>query len=298
MKSKGLLLTVVISFFLGILFQESFPVDRFFSEARAAGDLLPAENRIPEQAVGNLSLFVLAGQSNMAGYGEIHPGDDEIDPRVFVFGNDYHWRLAREPIDDPAGQVDLVSMDTAPGFSCATTFAKTLLKYNSKAWIGLIPCAKEGSSIEEWQRNMSDHTLYGSCLKRARAASPMGKIKGLLFFQGETDALDPLYESQKVKNPGKWREKFSTFVYDIRKDLGIKDLPIVFAQIGINRNEKAFKNWRIVQEEQSKVHLPNCKMIKTHDLSLREEGHFDNKSYRVIGERFAQALMEIGLEGR
>ena len=130
-------------------------------------------------------------------------------------------------------------------------------------------------------------------MKRVLAAWPMGEIRGLLFFQGETDALDPRYESQKIKNPGKWGEKFSKFVCDIRNDLGIKNLPIVFAQIGINHDREVFKNWRIVQKEQSKVTLPDCKMIATDDLSLKDEVHFDNKSYRIIGERFALAMVEI-----
>ena len=57
--------------------------------------------------------------------------------------------------------------------------------------IGLIPCAKGGSLIHDWRRNLDDNTLYGSCLKRARAASLMGNVAGLLYFQGEIDAVDP-----------------------------------------------------------------------------------------------------------
>jgi hypothetical protein len=229
----------------------------------------------------------------MSGYGEIDPKEVGIDLRAFVFGNDYRWRLAHEPIDDPTGQVDPVSIDMDAGFSCGTTFAKTLLRNQPNWFIGLIPCAKNDSSIEEWQRNLSENSLYGSCLKRSLAASPMGRIKGLLFFQGETDALDPDLEPQKIKSPFQWEEKFQKFVKDIRQDLNIHGLPIVFAQIGMNQNFKEFKNWKIVQEQQSRVRLPNCKMIKTDDLSLIDGVHFDNKSYRMIGERFGLAMAEI-----
>jgi hypothetical protein len=305
-KSKFLFLVIAVSIFLGIflgvLLQRNFPVKRISpkvgvpihqNEKVEKKTIQPPNTGIPEQAIGALSLFILAGQSNMSGYGEIDPKEVGIDPRVFVFGNDYRWKLAREPIDDPTGQVDPVSIDMGAGFSCGTTFAKTLLRNQPNWFIGLIPCAKHGSSIEEWQRNLSENSLYGSFLKRSLAASPMGRIKGLLFFQGETDALDPDLEPQKIKSPFQWEEKFQKFVKDIRQNLNIHDLPIVFAQIGVNQNSKEFKNWKIVQEQQSRVRLPNCKMIKTDDLSLRDGVHFDNKSYRMIGERFGQAMAEI-----
>ena len=306
MRSKFLFLVIAVSLFigifLGVLLQRNSAVERISPKLRGTlhenkkveeKTTHPPNIGIPEQVIGKLSLFILAGQSNMVGYGEIHPEDVEIDPKVLVFGNDYRWRYAREPIDDPTGQVDLVSIDIGAGFSCGTTFAKTLLTYHPSTYIGLIPCAKGGSSIEEWQRNLSESSLYGSCLKRSLAASPMGRIKGLLFFQGETDALDPDLEPQKIKSPFQWEEKFQKFVKDIRNDLKIYDLPIVFAQIGVNKNSKEFKNWKIVQEQQSRVRLPNCKMIKTDDLFLKDEIHFDNKSYRMIGERFGLAMKEI-----
>ncbi len=258
---------------------------------------LRMETEIPKEALGKLNLFVLAGQSNMSGYADIDPNHNELEPKAFVFGNNYRWRVAQEPIDDPTGQVDPVSLDIGAGYSCGTSFARTFIKHHPNEFVGLIPCAKNGSSIEEWQRSLSDNSLYGSCLKRALAASPMGKIRGLLFFQGETDAMAPDLDVQRVKFPFRWGEKFSRFVNDFRNDLKIRDLPVVFAQIGINKEPKAFKNWKIVQEEQRKVRLARCRMIKTDDLSLKDEVHFDNKSYQVIGERFAFAISEI-LSGR
>jgi len=305
-RSKFLFFVIAVSLFIGIilgaLLGRNFPAERVSPEVRKALDenekvqekvTLTPNIGIPEEVIGKLSLFILAGQSNMVGYGEIHPEDVKIYPRVLVFGNDYRWRVAREPIDDPTGQVDSVSTDIGAGFSCGTAFAKTLLNYDRGASIGLIPCAKSGSSIEAWQRNLSENRLYGSCLKRSLAASSMGGLRGLLFFQGETDALDPGLEPQEIKSPFRWGEKFQKYVRDIRNDLRIYDLPIVFAQIGVNKNSKAFKNWKIVQEQQSRVRLPNCKMIKTDDLSLEDEIHFDRKSYRMIGERFGLAMMEI-----
>jgi hypothetical protein len=44
---------------------------------------------IPEEFQGKLSLFILAGQSNMSRRGNV-PSNQIADSRIFVFGNDYH----------------------------------------------------------------------------------------------------------------------------------------------------------------------------------------------------------------
>ena len=138
------------------------------------------DNTIPNKYIGKLSLFILAGQSNMSGRGEMPSEPLPVNPRVFVFGNDYRWHYGIEPIDASQGQVDTVSRDGKARYSLATSFAETLLEKDSTLIIGFIPCARGATSIEKWQRNLSDNSLYGSCLKRARAASTMGPIKGLL----------------------------------------------------------------------------------------------------------------------
>lgn len=308
LKPRYKLLTAGVCLLIGVLpgflFEKALPATPFSLKSEEAlrqmerigkkgSNPRPSEVEIPQEAMGNLDLFILAGQSNMTGQGEIDPGDVEIEPRAFVFGNNYRWRMAREPIDDPSGPVDPVSENIGAGYSCGTSFAKTYIKNHPRRFIGLIPCAKNGSSIQEWQRNLSENSLYGSCLKRALAASPMGKIKGLLFFQGETDALAPALDIEKAKFPFRWREKFSGFVRSFRKDLRIRDLPVVFAQIGTNKDRKSFKNWKAVQQEQSRVRLPGCRMIKTDDLPLKDEVHLDNEGYRILGERFGLAMTEL-----
>lgn len=248
---------------------------------------------IPEEMQGKLSLFILAGQSNMSGWGELPP-DQPLDARVYMFGNDYRWRIAAEPLDSAAGQVDKVSEDGGAGFSPGLPFALSLLEQEPDLFIGLIPCAKGNTTIEEWQRHLSDSTLYGSCLKRARAATPMGEISGLLFFQGEADALDPAQAQGRPLFAFEYASKFSAFVNDFRTDLGLpKELPVVFAQIGSHAAPEAFVNWQVVQEQQATVKLPCTAMITTADLALRDGVHFTTESYRTIGRRFAKAFLEL-----
>jgi hypothetical protein len=215
------------------------------------------------------------------------------NPRIYVFGNDYQWRLAVEPVDDPTNQVDKVSKDTNAGFSPALSFATAILEKRPEMLIGLIPCAMDSTSIDDWGRNLSDNTLYGSCLKRVHAASTMGNVAGILFFQGESDALDPKKNPELTLSPNQWADKFTVFISDWRSDLGLPELPVVFAQIGTNTRPNRYPNWKIVQEQQSSVRLPFCKMITTNDLTLGDTVHFTTESYEIIGERFAEAYLEF-----
>jgi len=251
------------------------------------------EDDIPEEFQGKLSLFILAGQSNIAGRGEVPKSGQNANSRAFVFGNDYHWRIAVEPIDDPSNQVDKVSEDPDAGFSPALAFATSLLEQRSDMVIGLIPCARGGSSIYEWRRSLSENTLYGSCLKRVRAASTMGNVAGILFFQGEADAIAPELYQETVLLPNEWGDRFVVLVNNWRDDLGLPELPVVFAQIGANTAPDIFVNWAIVKEQQGSVQMPFCVMITTDDLALKDAVHFTSESYQTIGKHFAEAYVNL-----
>lgn len=291
--------TFAIGLAAGIVLEKSYGVKniiRVISGSYVSGSQAQTVGtetfNLPKEHQGKLQLFILAGQSNMSGMGEI-PRSPETNPQIYVFGNDYHWKLAKEPVDDPSNQVDPVSIDKPAGFGPSVAFATTLLKQNPGMVIGLIPCAKGGSLIDEWRRNLNDTTLYGSCLKRVQAASVMGKVAGLLYFQGEIDAIDPKEHPQRTFLPHKWADEFAVLVRDWRRDLNQPDLPVVFAQIGTNTAPERFINWALVKEQQQKVKLPFTSMIKTDDMALGDFVHFTTESYQTIGQRFAEAYLKL-----
>ena len=247
---------------------------------------------IPQAHRGQMSLFILAGQSNMVGWSPI-PEGERTDPRIYVFGKDYRWRIADHPIEDAFNQVDVVSENRLAGFGPGMDFAFGSLERHPDIVIGLIPCAKNASGIIQWQRDLSDQSLYGSCLKRARAASPMGEVAGILFFQGETEAQDPVLYPEPEPQPFDWARLFTAFITDFRSDLHEPDLPVIFAQIGADPVSKDFPNWKVVQDQQSSIALPRAAMITTDDLPLLDGIHFTADSYRKIGRRFAEAYWDL-----
>jgi hypothetical protein len=244
---------------------------------------------LPTELVGNMSLFVMAGQSNMSGKGTL-PEVQHVNYHIYVFGNDYRWRLALEPIDSSIGQVDDVSNDLYARYSPALSFATNLHAMEPERIIGLIPCAKGETSIMEWQQNYSDQSLYGSCLKRIHAAGLAGQVDGIIFFQGEADTVDPNVAPHLPLAVTNYAEMFEKFVMDMRADLGNPRLPVVFAQIGSNKNNEKYVNWKIIQRQQESVILACSAMITSDDLELRDEIHYTTASYQIIGERFADAF--------
>ena len=262
------------------------------TRAPVAGPNAARRLDIPKEHQGQMRLFILAGQSNMVGWSPI-PEGEPTDPRLYLFGKDYRWRIANHPIEDASNQVDLVSENRLAAFGPAMEFGFATLKRHSDIVIGLIPCAKNSSGIVQWQKDLSDQTLYGSCLKRVRAASPMGEVAGILFFQGETDALDSDQYPDPPPHPSEWSVLFTALISDLRSDLNQPDLPVVFAQIGTTWSPEAFPNWEIVREQQASIQLPMTTMITTDDLPLLDGLHFTSDSYRIIGRRFAEAYWTL-----
>ncbi|MEO1636331.1 MAG: sialate O-acetylesterase [Cyanobacteria bacterium J06631_9] len=287
-------------------------LQKYFDVSKQAGNLLRAvglykyaygptevlkaranQPTIPIRLQGRLKLYVLIGQSNMVGKAAV-PENISTSANIFTFGNDYRWQVAKPPIDSSENQVDLVSADDDAGFGPAFPFAQTLIAQNNNQIIGLIPCARDGSSITNWEKSPSDDSLYGSCLKRVRAASTMGTVSGILFFQGEADAIDPDQFPSLQPDAGAWAEKFATFAFNFRTDIGNPALPLVYAQLGQPENLEGLPNWDAVQQQQESLQIPNAGMIVTEDLPM-DGIHFTADSYRVIGQRFADAIAQIGL---
>jgi Carbohydrate esterase, sialic acid-specific acetylesterase len=287
----GMLIGVVVQKFFGlgnILRAVGIP----YPTAVAAVPPVVLPVGVPIQHHGQMLLFILAGQSNMVGWAPI-PEGEPTDPRIYVFGKDYRWRIADHPIEDASNQVDMVSENLIAHFGPAMDFAFAGLERHPDIVIGLIPCAKNSSGIIQWQRDLSDQSLYGSCLKRALAASSMGKISGLLFFQGETDAANPILYPEPPPRAADWAGLFAMFITDFRADLQEPELPVVYAQIGSTGASNDFPNWEVVKEQQAAVQLPRLAMIVTDDLPLMDELHFTVDSYRILGKRFADAYWEI-----
>ena len=227
---------------------------------------------IQEDHRGHLDIFILAGQSNMEGDGELNPYFHfENQDRIYVFDERFKWNIGKGPLKSKFG----------PSIS----FASTILESTSSQAVGIVNVARGGTALRHWTKDYADNSLYQNTLKRALAASTQGQIKGLLFFQGEKDAdMDSSGHFQD------WHEVFEIFVADLRKDLKLDSLPVIYAQIGKGNHPL----WEEVKNSQEKVGLPFAGMIRTDDLDYKEGSiHFNSEGYIEIGKRFAHTYIDL-----
>ena len=137
---------------------------------------VPVQAAPTVKAPDDMQLFLLIGQSNMAGRGKVEAQDAATDPNIYMMNQEMQWVLAKDPIHfDKPGVAGV-----GPGHQ----FARALMAKEPKTNIGLIPAAMGGSSLAQWKVGGK---LYTNAVERAREAMKHGKLRGILWHQGESD---------------------------------------------------------------------------------------------------------------
>src|SRR5205823_9265870 len=96
------------------------------------------------------------------------------------------------------------------GVGIGRSFAKALLQAAPSVSIGLIPAAFGGTSLDEWK---PEGKLYADAVRRAREAMKSGRLRGILWHQGESD-------TDKEEGARSYRERFAVMIQQLRADLG------------------------------------------------------------------------------
>lgn len=149
-----------------------------------------------------------------------------------------------------------------------------------------------GSFLSECLPDFSAHSLYGNMIKQARKASAYGRIRGLLWYQGES-------ECGNRDNVVLYTQRMHAIFSAIRQDLGIPDLPIIFVQLGPNPHEPGFEYWHDLQVKQQSIadsEPPWIDMVTAEDLhaiSPANPHHLDQPSQIILGGRMADAMYQI-----
>jgi hypothetical protein len=147
-------------------------------------------NHSVAQYVGNwqqkpLDLYLLIGQSNMAGRGPLTAEYEDVSSKnVLMLNKENNWVPAKNPLHFDKPKVAGVG----PGLS----FGIAMAKLNKRHKIGLIPCAVGGTSIDVWQPGGYDKATdthpYDDMLLRLNEALKSGTLKGVIWLQGEADS--------------------------------------------------------------------------------------------------------------
>ncbi len=231
------------------------------------------------QAQKNLDIFLLIGQSNMAGRGPMLSKDTALITGAYLFKDSSTWEPARNPLNKYSMTSNGVPDEIGPGFG----FAAEMHQLLPQTSFGLIVNAVGGTSIKLWVKGASDKdgiSYYAESIKRARQAKKSGKLRGILWHQGESDAGDSTY---LVKLQG--------LIDSLRKDLGDPELPFVAGQIGTFRPSNSGFNTRILKLPEM---VPQTSVVLSDSLNHKGDStHFDRSSQIVLGHRYAAAAWTL-----
>lgn len=169
----------------------------------------------------SILLFVIMGQSNAVGAAPVPSSLYYANyARISVYGTDGQWRQAAEPTAPCVNQVDMVACNATAGAGFVLPAVDAILAQRPNDTAVVVPCARNGSSLTEWQRDLRRDTLYGSCLARTQEAiAGIAEQAGttptdytVLFWQGECDA--------KAGEPftTTWAQRFDRLRADWRMD--------------------------------------------------------------------------------
>lgn len=217
-----------------------------------------------------LHIYLLIGQSNMSGRAPIEMEDQAPLEDCYLLNGQDQWELAKHPYNAHSTIRKALNVQKLnPGY----TFAKTMLAKNPDTPIGLVVNAKGGSKIEEWKKGAR---FYNEILRRAKVAQAGGEIKGILWHQGESNAGKPEIYLDQLKE----------LVGDLRNDLGMAELPFVAGQI----NGKEPINDQLAKLPEV---VPHTACVSSEGLTAMDRWHFDNKSMKLLGERYAEKMIEL-----
>ena len=173
----------------------------------------------------NLDLYLVIGQSNMAGRAEIRAQDMTPLEKVYLFTGDTGtpWVRANNPLNRFSTIRKVISMQR---LSPAYSFAKTMAT-STKREIGLVVNARGGTSIVQW---LPGTHYYQEAIQRTKQAMQYGTLKGIIWHQGESDS-DSLRTSMYLG-------RLEILINAFREEFENPMLPLVAGQVSEDRERR------------------------------------------------------------
>lgn len=233
----------------------------------------------------DMDIFILMGQSNMAGRG--NPDEQQLNlDSVYMLDKNGHWIPASEPIHFDK---------SVAGTGLAASFAVEVRESGRK--IGLVPCAVGGTPIESWMPNVVDkatgYTVYNDAVNRIKTALKSGRLKGILWHQGESNSSKGGYKT--------YEDNFEKLLANLERDLSINidTVPLITGELGsffITKEPMKENEGLIINSIQH--HLAQKKInrycVSAAGLNHKgDETHFDTPSLRELGKRYAEGYKTV-----
>lgn len=245
-------------------------------------------------------VYLLIGQSNMAGRGVFEPADT-LAPLEGVFLLDDKGESV--PAVEPLNRYSTIRKAIGTqGMSLAHSFAEQAYVRTGRRVL-LVVNARGGTTLSQWlpdaprgrfsnsasddpdRRGQQMPSFYGEAVRRTRQAMQYGELKAILWHQGESDS-----DSVRVST---YLPKLSGFVASLRADLGVgEEVPFIAGQIQPGHENAGLFNPVIARIGEV---VPNAFCVSSEGLTtLPDNLHFTREAQLELGRRYADALFGPG----
>lgn len=231
---------------------------------------------ISKEKEEKLDIYLLIGQSNMAGRALIEGNDLDTLTKVVLFKGieNNEWEKAANPLNKYSSIRKKLSMQK---LGLGYSFAKKMASEQTDKAIGLVVNAKGGTSINLWKPGSE---FYREAISRTKKAMEFGVLKGILWHQGEANATS--YQ--------KYTPKIMALIEAFRSEFDMPNLPIVVGQLSEDKEMRILFN-QMIDQLPSKIN--NVGVVTTENTSTIDSTHFDAASQRIIGERYAKEMIKL-----
>ncbi len=237
----------------------------------------------PELIVGGSTdpvkdLYLIIGQSNTAGRGEIEDQDTVTLSNVYLLDSLGQWVDAKNPLNVHSNIRKDISVQ---GLGYGYTFAKLVQEATSRD-IGMVVNARGSSSINSWVKGASDNYFNLAYQRLEHAVNMPGvELKGILWHQGESDK----------SSTSTYLGKLEAFIADLRDTLNMPNLPFVAGQISQDHVENQNFNNMITGLPPQ---VSNTDYVESAGLeTVSDNTHFNSRGQRMLGVRYAAKILEM-----
>jgi hypothetical protein len=229
--------------------------------------------------VDKLHIYLLIGQSNMAGRAAIPPENSGVMDGCFLLDGENRWLPASNPINRYSTILTKTKNERLnPGY----TFAKTMRKRDPGIAIGLISNAKGATNLVRW---MPGTDFYEEAVRRVKSVSSTGKLTGVLWHQGEGNHTDTDY-----------LVRLKQLIIQLRVDF--EDEELLFVAGGICESETS-PGGELINAQLARLpgELPHTGFASSEGLdSFDGRWHFGSNDMKILGRRYAEQMMALNAE--
>lgn len=236
------------------------------------------------QILPELDLFLCIGQSNMAGRGYINETLGDLNPvnNTYLLTPGLSWEVASNPLNKYSSIRKELSMQRiSPAYGFALNMqGKTVNP------IGLIVNAQGGSSIAMWTKGSAEG-LYEKSLVRAKEAQKWGKIKAILWHQGESNSGSTAVAA--------YPNQFKAMIDNFRSELNEPDLYVVAGELAYWRSGGTGSNLFNNMIRTISTFLLNSDYVSAEGLTPlidATDPHFDRASNIELGKRYSEKVID------